>query len=526
MLEGFLSRLPGPLKGWAEKLQTGNVHAVLGVGGAAGVILIAAIIGAIGVGGGGTTHAAKQRNAQDVTAGPSGGDVTGETSTTAAGATATTAGAGGPGGAAANKPGAKAAGTGPGGHTTDTLASKPGETRIGVGADFVKWGLHAPQTFNGAPLALAADPLEGVGIYVTAINNAGGINGRKIDEIFADDRYTTDGAAQAADKLLNDAKVFHVSGTLGVDQVAIVATRASQTKPAPTPYMAAGASERVFQKEGIRMWQIAGSYDTHLKELVHFLAQEVKKPAGQSIYAGKKRIGVSVLDSKYIIDPVAAMEAEVKGCNCGLEWAGSVTVPKYTDTNNTHNYGSQIQELKSKNPDIVVPAQDPLTTQAEVSQCIPQACQWKWSFSDFAHDEDLALGLQSGQWTGVRGLSSGCYYQDYTKGFPCGKLKEAHDAWVSVKGQGDWDQHGQGGASGYQVVHAWVGALRNAGPDLTRERFTAALNAYKGYDDLVTGPITYAGSPNTVHGVELMAVYEAQSNQKWKMISNGLTSPF
>jgi ABC-type branched-subunit amino acid transport system substrate-binding protein len=222
------------------------------------------------------------------------------------------------------------------------------------------------------------------------------------------------------------------------------------------------------------------------------------------------------------------MEKAVKATP-GLEWAGYVTVPKYTDPSNTHSYADQIQKLKAMKPDIVVPAQDPLTTQLLVAQCVTQACGWKWTFSDFAHDEDLALELANNgtaQWNRVRGLSSGCYYQDYNKGYPCGQLKAAHEAWVGVKGEGDWVQHGQSGVAGYQVIHFWVKAMKDAGADLTRERFSAALNAYDRYQELVTGPITFAGSPNTTHGVDVFAVYEGQANNKWKMISKGVVGPF
>src|SRR5205085_12326174 len=116
-----------------------------------------------------------------------------------------------------------------------------------------------------------------------------------------------------------------------------------------------------------------------------------------------------------------------------------------------------------------------------------------WSFSDFAHDEDTSLKIVAphGEWTGVRGLSGGCYYQEYAtaRSARCAQLKAAHDAWVSVAGQSDWDSHGQGGVTGYQVTHFWLKALKDAGRDLTRERFTAALETYDRYDDLVTGPI-------------------------------------
>ena len=108
----------------------------------------------------------------------------------------------------------------------------------------------------------------------------------------------------------------------------------------------------------------------------------------------------------------------------------------------------------------------------------------------------------------------------------CGRLKAAHDAWVSVKDQADWDENGQGGVSGYQIVHFWLKALKDAGSDLTRERFAAALSAYQGYDDLVTGTITFKGSPNIAHGIDLMAVYEVGSDNKWKQISDGLVGSF
>src|SRR5205823_2431963 len=149
-----------------------------------------------------------------------------------------------PGTAGTTGGGSTTGGTSGGGSTTGSAAagatggssggvSTAGATRVGVFPDRIEWGLHAPKTFNGAPLPLADDPLEGVDIYLAAVNNAGGVNGRKIHENFADDRYTVDGAKAAADTLINDKKVFFISGTLGVDQVAVVAAAARAAKPAP-----------------------------------------------------------------------------------------------------------------------------------------------------------------------------------------------------------------------------------------------------------------------------------------------------
>jgi hypothetical protein len=157
------------------------------------------------------------------------------------------------------------------------------------------------------------------------------------------------------------------------------------------------------------------------------------------------------------------------------------------------------------------------------------ACGWTYTFSNFAHDSDTALALFVPTWAvqHVRGLSSACYYQaPEVDGDNCGQMKVAREQWVAANGQSDWDENGSGGASGYQIVSFLKGAMQNAGADLTRERFRDALAAYDHYSDLVTGPITFAGSSNTMHGVDKMTVLEAQTDHKYKMISPGFVDGF
>jgi hypothetical protein len=105
-------------------------------------------------------------------------------------------------------------------------------------------------------------------------------------------------------------------------------------------------------------------------------------------------------------------------------------------------------------------------------------------------------------------------------------MKVARQQWIEARGQEDWNENGSGGASGYQIVSFIKGALAAAGRDLTRERFHGALAAYNGYNDLITGPITFAGRDNPMHGAERMTVLEAQSNNKYKMISPGFVDGF
>ena len=396
--------------------------------------------------------------------------------------------------------------------------SGPGD-RTGVTDTVIKWGLHAPVTFDGAPLNLAEDPLEGTRIYNDVLNSKGGIHGRKIELRIADDRYTVSGGRQAANELINDYKAFFVSGTLGVDQIFQVAAEARKQG---VPYMAAGGSESLFKD--IRMFQIGGSYDTHLALLAKFLAAESRKPPSESIYSGLKKVGVSMLDSPYIEPSVNTTFRNALKSN-GLELVAVVKVQKPTEQT---SYASQLQALRAADTEIFVPAQDPITTSRQVQECVSQRCTWKYSMSNFAHEGNTALQLMGRQWVGVRGLAGGCYYIHPNEGNPalCGKLKQAREEWVGHSGQAEWDKDGQGGAVGYQLVHIWTKAMQDAGPDPTRERLRAAMLAYNGYDNLVSSPISYAGSENLAHGYEKVVVYEAQSNDQWRQVGPGFTDQF
>jgi hypothetical protein len=525
------------LKGLQERPGGGLV---VGLGGAAVILCLIAVVGAFAVGHDDAETA--------LTTGPDGAAVTTSTSAAVPDATVTPAegeaappidpaapGAapGAPGGAPTAKPGGPAAGSGgtptasapsgAPGPTATTPPSTAGATRVGISDAEIKWSVHAPVTFDGAPLNLAEDPIEGLGYYVGFVNNNGGINGRKIrltgpEKGVHDDRYTTEGAKQAADAI-NQAQPFFVSGTLGVDQIAVIAAEARKRG---YPYLAAGGSEEPFKSIG--MYQIAASYDTHLIQLAKFLGKE-SKTAG-SPYFGKKKIGVTRLNSDYIKPSVEvsfrqALEA------AGLSLTKVVTINKPTEQT---SYGSQISDLKNAGVEVLVPAQDPISTSRMVQECITQRCPWSWTVSDFAHESDTALALMGGTWAGVRGLSGGCYYVSPTAYDPnqCGAMNKAHEEWVAMDPDKEdgWKKDGQGGSSGYQIVHIWLTALRSLGNDPTREKFVAALNNQENFSDLVSSPITYKGSPNIAHGAEGMVVFEAQSNLTWKQLTPGFVSSF
>jgi ABC-type branched-subunit amino acid transport system substrate-binding protein len=518
-----------------QRLQAkAGVQLILGLGGAAAVVLVAAVVGAFTLGGGsGSTKVSASKpgpepgsassGVQPGAAGPAAGSAAspsgGNVAVGGAGPAGATAGTSGVGGAGST------ANVGP--RTSATLPSQPGATRIGLSASSFKFAVHGPVTLDGAPLSIAADPLDGIRSYADAINAAGGVNGRKIDYKIFDDKYTVDGGKTAANDI-RDFAPFFISGTLGIDQIYQVSTMA---KANAIPYMAAGGPENnTFRDLG--MFEIAGNYDVHLGKLADFLGKETKKPAGTSIYAGKTKVGVSQLNSPFIAPVVKNFAAALQ--RNGLTLVKVVTVEKPTVQT---SYGDQLQQLRDAQTEIFVPAQDPITTSREVAECKTQGCTWTYSFSDFAHDGDTDLALMQGEWSKpgsqVKGLSSACYYKADNAENPqfCAQMGTAHKLWVQTHGGGqqgeaNWQQHGSGGSSGYQVDHFWLKAMKDTGSDPTREKLVAALSAYSGYDDLVTGPITFAGGSTHMHAATNMVVLEAQPTGNYKQLTPGLVDQF
>lgn len=388
----------------------------------------------------------------------------------------------------------------------------PGGDATGVSASEIKIGVHAPITFSGVPLNLAEDPIKGLETYTAHINQNGGINGRKIVLDIQDDRFDSQGARNAADRLVNDNKNFMVSGTLGIDQVAIVAAEAAKRG---VPYTAAGGNE---QKPIPGMFQLAANYTTHVLQLADYMAIDPK-------YQGK-RVGILVSDSEFIRPVADQFKARLEANGNPV----STIVANQKPAQNP-NYNGYVLEFRSANTEVVVPLTDPLTTQQIVQRCAGgAACGWTYSFSNFAHDSDTALALMAPTWAQqrVRGLSSGCYYLAPQVGdtAKCANMHLARDQYVAARGQDAWEEDGSGAAAGYQIINFLKGALTAPGGELTRERFSAAIRSYQGYNDLVSGPITFAGSDNTMVGATQMSVWEAQPDNKFKMISDGLLGGF
>jgi hypothetical protein len=390
------------------------------------------------------------------------------------------------------------------------------------------------------------------------VNRHGGVNGLKVRLELIDDRYTVAGGQQAADKLVKEIKPFFIEGTLGIDQIAKVAAAAGKAK---IPYFAGGGPELEFKNVG--MYQTISNYDQYMDMTVLFICKFGPAYVGGNLKSDV-RLGTTTLQSENILPVEKRFVAKLEKSGCvktPVDKNARGTIRKPTEQSDYTD-----QQLKLQNSygglgaNLVVPLQDPISTARQAAEWAKKGYRPKWTGANFAHDSDTALELVGGEWSVknpscpggsclMRWLSGACYYHPTGGGDPynpnkCAKMGEAHRQWVSLGNvafdenaggsiggkssynytEDSWKTDGSGGATGYHAVNYWFGAMKAIGTDPTREKFLAALNAYDHYSNLLTGPLTYKGSPNHMIGATRFVMLESRDfattrELKWRQVA-------
>lgn len=101
--------------------------------------------------------------------------------------------------------------------------------------------MHLPQ--SGPVGVPAGDAWHGADAYFRSVNDAGGVHGRRIRFVVADDGYSAQKAAGAIRDLVDTKKVFAASCLVGVDQC-VVGLEYATPRASPTSTPACGSRSR------------------------------------------------------------------------------------------------------------------------------------------------------------------------------------------------------------------------------------------------------------------------------------------
>ena len=146
----------------------------------------------------------------------------------------------------------------------------------GVTDSEIRIGQFAAQTGPAAELGKRMQ--LGIQAHLTAVNAAGGINGRKITLVTRDDGYEPEKAAAAAKALIEEDKVFALIGSVGTPTTlaALPAINAASI-PLIGPFTGAQALREPFNRN---IFHVRASYFDETERIVQHLSTEgIKKIA-------------------------------------------------------------------------------------------------------------------------------------------------------------------------------------------------------------------------------------------------------
>jgi branched-chain amino acid transport system substrate-binding protein len=346
------------------------------------------------------------------------------------------------------------------------------------------------QDLSGPLAAYGKQARLGMQMRADEINAAGGINGRKIKFLAEDSAYDPRKAQLAAQKMVQQDKIFAMIGSIGT-----------------APVMA--MMPLLLERNVLSLWPLTGARETYepLHKLKYSLTEsyytQVKTALPVLIkQKGYKSVGVLYQDDEFGLEVLRGAEAALKDL-------GMPVVEKTSYKRGSTDFSSQIAKLQAANVDIIVLG----TLVRETVGAIAEARKNGWNNVAFLGTTglytDLIHKLGGKATDGLYGVSiSSIPYAD-------DESKEVRDWAASYKARFNEDP-AVFSTYGYYYMDAFVQAAQKAGRNLTVDSYVAAL-------ENLSIPTSIFGSPplkfsKTDHlGLHGMRISQIQ-NGRWVVV--------
>src|SRR5476649_243730 len=325
--------------------------------------------------------------------------------------------------------------------------------------------------------------------YFKKINDAGGINGRKINFISYDDAYSPPKAVEQARKLVESDEVLLIFNSLGTPSNSAI-QKYMNMKKVPQLFVATGATKWNDPKEF--PWTIGWqpNYQSETQIYAKYILKE--KP--------NARIAVLYQNDDYGKD-------YLKGLKDGLgDKAASMIVAEESFETTEPTIDNHIVKLESTDADVFFN----VSTPKFAAQAIKKIAEIGWKPLHFLNNVSISIGsvMKPAGFDNSQDIISSFYLKDtsdpqwkndagmkvfdefLTKHFPEGNMIDANVMY------------------GYTVAQGLVHVLKNCGDDLTRENVMKQAASIKGLElggllpgiKVNTGPSDFA----PISAVQLM----------------------
>jgi len=370
------------------------------------------------------------------------------------------------------------------------VATQASAQTRGVTKTEIVLGMHTD--LSGVAATYGVSSSNAVKMRFDEINDAGGINGRKINLIIEDNAYQVPKAVQACSKLINRDNVFAFVAPLGTPMNnACFKDQLAAGVPNLFPLSAARSMYEPFER--LKFYGSA-SYVDQIRSAVNYFVKE----------KGKKAVCVMYQDTDFGKEIVVGAEMQAK--QLGIKIV-EMAAHKPTD----QDFTASITKLKGVGCDLV------LMGTIVRDSIVPYVTARKmgWTDVDFVGSAavyDLVVGAAQGM-DGFYGMGlTEMPYPDSAiqtvKAFVAG-YKAKYNAEPNI-----------GAVYGYVAADLTVTGLKNAGADLTVDSFVKGMEAIRGYKDIFGGPEVNFG-PNIRQGAN-SSFLAAVKGGRWTRVTQPL----
>jgi branched-chain amino acid transport system substrate-binding protein len=371
-----------------------------------------------------------------------------------------------------------------------SLATAASAQTRGVTATEVTFGMHTD--LSGVAATYGVSSSNAVKMRFDELNDAGGINGRKIKVIIEDTAYQVPKAVQACNKLINRDKVFAFVAPLGTpmnnacfkDQFAV---------GVPNLFPLSAARSMYEPYERLKFYGAASYVDQVRSGIDYFVKTK-----------GKKAVCVMYQDTDFGKEVLEGAEQQTK--KLGIKVV-ETTAHKPTD----QDFTAPIGKLRSAGCDLIV--MGTIVRDSIVPYTTARKAGWNdVDFLGSAAVYDLVVGAAQGM-EGFYGM--GLTEMPYVDS----GVASVKTFVENYKKKFNVDPN-IGAVYGYVAADLTVQGLKNAGKDLTLDSFIKGLEAIKGYKDIFNGPQVSFG-PNIRQGANSSFLAQVKAG-KWVRVTEPL----
>lgn len=360
----------------------------------------------------------------------------------------------------------------------------------GVTDDTILLGTFTALSGPVAPIGVPNS--HGYLAYYNYINEQGGIYGRKIKVLVEDDAFQPSRAVAAVKKLVEQDRVFAIVSPLGTPtNAAVLDYLVKMNVPVVSPHSGSSQWSIPLKKN---YFALQPNYTVEGTVLAQYAVNDLKGKRFAIVYVNddygqEESAAFTKYLAKHNIKPVLSLAHE------------------FGET----DFSSYVIKLQQAKPDVVLLASYATQTASILKQA--EMFGFRPSFLGTYVVSDPVMFKLAGA-SAMEGFQVTGYAAD-----PGGDTKAAKEYRDILHKY--YPNEAPGGYSeiGYVAAQLVVEALKRAGPDLTREKFIAALESIKNWTTGLTPPVSYSATDH--RGIKTFAIAKAKGGQ-WTIVKESI----